>query len=256
LYNWATDHKVLIFRNPFKEFLTIIETTLIEPEVSMETIDDLFWLCQKFESDAYYYSAITTDLQILQGICHGILSDGEVADTEIYKLEEWVIENEHLNSYYPYDEIRSLILSITSDHKIDHEERLLLTAFFHQFADIHTLSTKDHIEEATANTKISALCTSEPNISFDGTIFCFTGVMKRGIRKDIEEKVIQLGGQISDTLTRKTDYLIVGDNGNQAWAFACYGRKVEKALNLRKEGHTIMIVHEFDFSDVLDDTKV
>ena len=31
-------------------------------------------------------------------------------------------------------------------------------------------------------------------------------------------------------MTKKTDYLIVGDNGNQAWAFACYGRKVEKAL--------------------------
>ncbi len=62
-----------------------------------------------------------------------------------------------------------------------------------------------------------------------------------------------LGGIPTKSLTKKTDYLIVGDNGNQAWAFACYGRKVEKALELRKNGHKISLIHEFDFMDAIED---
>lgn len=112
LRKWVNTHKELISRNPFNEFMTIIEETISNEIPPKETIEDLFWLCQKYESDNYYYNAITTDLQTLQGICHGILSDGEISNKEIFELNTWLSENEHLNTYYPYDEIRSLIISI------------------------------------------------------------------------------------------------------------------------------------------------
>lgn len=32
-----------------------------------------------------------------------------------------------------------------------------------------------------------------------------------------------------------------------SWAFSCYGRKVEKAVQLRKDGSQVIIVHENDF---------
>jgi len=34
-----------------------------------------------------------------------------------------------------------------------------------------------------------------------------------------------------------------------------YGRKVEKAIQLRKEGHKIILVHENDFWDAIEDLK-
>lgn len=71
----------------------------------------------------------------------------------------------------------------------------------------------------------------------------------------MEKTISDLGGIPTKTLTKKTDYLIVGDNGNQAWAFACYGRKVEKALGLRKSGHKISLIHEYDFIDAIEDLK-
>jgi hypothetical protein len=55
-----------------------------------------------------------------------------------------------------------------------------------------------------------------------------------------------------NSVSRKTNYLIVGDDGNPCWAFACYGRKVEKAINLRKQGTQIIIVHENDFWREID----
>ena len=253
LKNWAKKHNDLVNRNPFKEFMTIIENISIEDLTLTETIEDLFWLCQKYEGNNYYYNAVTADLQTLQGICHGILSDGEINETEIYDLHKWLQENEHLNSYYPYDEIRSLVLSIVSDNKVTEEEVLVLKAYFNQFVTINDKAISDKIKSETVNINISGLCTSEPNIEFVGKTFCVTGVLKSDSRESLKNKIEQLGGIPTDSLTKKTDYLIVGDNGNPAWAFSCYGRKVEKAINLRKEGHTIMLVHEFDFYDVLND---
>lgn len=253
LRKWVNTHKELISRNPFNEFMTIIEETISNEIPSKETIEDLFWLCQKYESDNYYYNAITTDLQTLQGICHGILSDGEISNKEIFELNTWLSENEHLNTYYPYDEIRSLIISILSDNQIDEDERIVLKAYFKQFVKLKDSELQKQIEIETSHINISGLCTSEPEVVFEGKTFCITGVLQRGNRENLHRDIIKLGGIPTDSLTKKTDYLIVGDNGNPAWAFSCYGRKVEKAINLRKEGHTIMLIHEFDFSDLIDD---
>ncbi|RDI14429.1 BRCT domain-containing protein [Flavobacterium sp. AG291] len=250
---WANDHKELINRNPFKEFMDVIDSTISNKIPPKETIEDLYWLCQKYENDNYYYDTVTSDLQILQGICHGILADGVINDKEIYDLQRWLHENEHLNTYYPYDEIRSLVLSVLSDKKIDEEEKIVLMAYFSQFAKIQNNEIRKKINEDTIDVNISGLCTSEPNVSFEGKTFCITGVLKRGNREHLQRDILKLGGIPTDTITKKTDYLIVGDNGNPAWAFSCYGRKVEKAINLRKEGHTITLIHEFDFSDIIDD---
>ena len=50
-------------------------------------------------------------------------------------------------------------------------------------------------------------------------------------------------------LQKKTDFLIIGDDSNPCWAFSCYGRKVEEAMNMRKQGYKISIVKEIDFID-------
>jgi NAD-dependent DNA ligase len=255
LQNWVAAHKALINRNPFNEFMSQIEQTISNRIPPTETIEDLYWLCQKYENDSFYYNAVTADMQTLQGLCHGILADGVINEKEIFDLHQWLQAHEHLNTYYPYDEIRSLILSIVSDHKIDEEEKLVLKAYFKEFVKLHDAKTSEEIQIETANVSISGLCTSEPDVTFEGKTFCITGVLKRGNREDLQKEIIRLGGIPTDSVTRKTDYLIVGDNGNPAWAFACYGRKVEKALSMRKEGHTIMLIHEFDFADIVDDIK-
>lgn len=255
LQKWASSHRELINRNPFKEFMTIIEETVSNNIPATETIEDLFWLCQKYENDNFYYNGVTSDLQILHGICHGILADGVIDEKEIRDLEKWLDENTHLSTYYPYDEIRSLILSIVSDGKIEEEEKLVLKAYLNQFVNLENKEIEEQINRETSDINISGHCTSDPEIELDGKTFCITGVLKSGNRASLEKTISDLGGIPTKTLTKKTDYLIVGDNGNQAWAFACYGRKVEKALDLRKNGHKISLIHEFDFIDAIEDLK-
>ncbi len=255
LQKWAFAHNELINRNPFNEFMKIIEQTVSGDIPTSEVIEDLYWLCQKYEGDNYFYNGLTADLQTLQGICHGLLADGLLEDGEIIKFHQWLSNNEHLQSHWPYDELRSLVLSIVADKKIEEEEKLVLMAFINQFVDIKDNGVKQKIVDVTQNIQISGLCSSDPDVTFEGKNFCITGVLKSGSRSNIQNAISKLGGTPTNSVTKSTDYLIVGDNGNPAWAFSCYGRKVEKAIELRKDGHTITLIHEFDFNDFLQEKE-
>ena len=70
---------------------------------------------------------------------------------------------------------------------------------------------------------------------------------------ELKEIVEQYGGIFGNSLTKDTNFLVYGAAGNQCWAYSCYGRKVEKAVNLRKAGSSMLIVHENDFWDSILD---
>lgn len=82
-------------------------------------------------------------------------------------------------------------------------------------------------------------------------MFCFTGESGKMKRSEIVKIIIEQGGKYNENVTKETDFLIVGDEGNPCWAFSCYGRKIEKALGLRKKGSRIVIAHEIDFWDAI-----
>lgn len=95
-----------------------------------------------------------------------------------------------------------------------------------------------------------------PNVVILNNTFCFTGTSSRTKRSEIKEIIESLGGTFSNSVTKKTRYLVIGDEGNPCWAFACYGRKVEKAVANRKEGLPIQIIHENYFWKYVEDVKV
>ena len=253
LDNWCEDHYDLINRNPFQDFVVTIREALRGEVDINEAVEDLYWLSQKYQEDNIYYNAVTADLQTLQGICHGILADGIINDTEVKGLQKWMNNNEHLASFYPYDELYTVLQQILKDGIVDEEEEVLLKAYFNQFVKLTDSQLTEKIQNETADTKISGLCSIDPNIEIEVKTFCVTGKLTRGNREELLKKIDDWGGISCGSPGKKTDYLIVGDNGNPAWAFACYGRKVEQALKLRKSGSQIVIVNEFDFWDYLDE---
>ena len=60
------------------------------------------------------------------------------------------------------------------------------------------------------------------------------------------------GGRFHKSVVRELDYLVIGADGNPCWAFACYGRKVEAAIEYRKQGCKIVMVHEDDFWEAVE----
>jgi NAD-dependent DNA ligase len=129
----------------------------------------------------------------------------------------------------------------------------LLKVYFSQFVDIkNTAINPDELETLRRSLSIPSICTMNANIIFNNKLFCFTGILSRGKRNDIAEKITSLGGHYNDSMVKGTNYLIIGDKNNPCWVFSCYGRKIERAVEDRVAGLPIQIVKEVDFWDEAD----
>lgn len=255
LDRWCEKHEFLAHRNPFNDLITNIQVIISDNVITEEEIADMKWLCDKFEDGFDYYDRYTSDLQRLQGICHGILADGIVTDGEVIELKKWLKSNNHLSTFYPYDEILSLITEVLSDGKIDQDEKNLLKKYFNEFVSLNDKELQEQIDADLKDVNIGGICAIAPNIRFIDNQFCFTGTSAKSSRSEIAKVIEEYGGKFVNSVSKKTNYLIVGDDGNPCWAYACYGRKVEKAITLRREGAQIIIVHENDFWNELEERK-
>lgn len=253
LVHWCSCHSHLADRHPFNELIPLIESACEDNILDKSEVDDILWLCDNFVSDSCYYNLITSSIQFLNGLIYGILADGEITDTEIHSLHAWITDNEYLSGTYPFDEIESLLVSILADGIITDDERNMLKAFLGNFIDMtlsYNLTQKD-FDNLRAKYSISGICAVCPEIDFVGSTFCFTGESSRTTRKEISALVESVGGIFKNSVTNRTKYLVVGNNGNPCWAFSCYGRKIEDAEKRRKQGQNLIIVNELDFWDAL-----
>lgn len=249
LLNWISVHSYLDKYQPFSELIPVIRGIVEDGIIDESELEDLAWICSQFEPDGKYYEFTTLSIQMLHGVFHGILSDGVLTDQEIHSLDEWIKGNDFLSGTYPYDEINSLLSDVLEDGVITDTERDILRSFIGDFIDASASININagELEELRKQYNISGICAKSPNLSIESKCFCFTGKSSRAKRSDIQEIVEKNSGLFSNNVTKETDYLIVGDEGNPCWAFSCYGRKVEKAVSMRKSGHNIVIVHENDF---------
>lgn len=245
---WCDINSMLIEKQPYNELFRTISAALEDGVLTLEEKEDLLWLSKRLHSDGLYYDAVTADLQKLQGILCGIIADEKITKEELEGLQDWLADNEQLATYYPYDEIYSLVTSVLKDGVVTKEEEELLKGFFSQFVFIKKAGNAVS-SEVKQSLEQYGICALAPEIDFAEHVFCFTGKSTKAKRQDIANLVEDAGGIYNDRVTKETNYLIIGNNGNQCWAFSCYGRKVEKAMNMRKQGANIILVNEVDFWD-------
>lgn len=121
-------------------------------------------------------------------------------------------------------------------------------AFFAEFAT-QTGHRSVQLPDDDSFSTVKGVCALSPEIEFVDRLFCFTGRSERLPRKQLQLLVEERGGKFSSSLVKSVDYLVIGADGNPCWAYSCYGRKVEEAIKHRKEGSSILLVHEYDFWD-------
>ena len=258
LVHWCELHADLRDRHPFSEILPVVERATEDGVVTEDEAKDILWLCNNFADNNSYYNMITSSIQFLSGMLHGLMADGELSDREILTLKSWMDANQFLAGTYPFDEINSLLYVILEDKRITQRERETLMVLFGgviDFTSSYNLSEKE-FDQLREQYSLGGICAVCPEITFEDKIFCFTGEFHRAKRTELAQLVIQFGGTVRTTVSAKTDYLVVGNAGNPCWAYACYGRKIEQAVSLRKEGAEIVIVNETDFWDAVDDMDI
>ncbi|HEY5388113.1 MAG TPA: BRCT domain-containing protein, partial [Thermoleophilia bacterium] len=86
---------------------------------------------------------------------------------------------------------------------------------------------------------------------FDAEVV-FTGALESMQRKEAMQLVVNVGGRPASGVTRKTDYLVVGDiDLRRLRAGEHLTSKMRKAMQLRESGAVIQIVGETDFLQLL-----
>lgn len=242
LLAWLDANRVYRDVHPFSQLGDHLEAVLADGLLTMEEAEDLLFVVRRYTTVNPHFDALRGGIQSLLGLVAGMAADGELHEHELARLSAWMAEWEHLKSLFPYDECDALVTTLrTGGPQPAAIER------FHQL--VHELPVAGDGGLDASSLTIRGVCAVNPLIEFPARTFVFTGESAKGTRAVLEEHVRQRGGLTHGRVTRDTHYVVVCDGSNPLWAFSCYGRKVEQAYMLRKQGHPVQLIHEVDFWD-------
>lgn len=195
-------------------------------------------------------SRVTRDVDELIGLCKGMVADGSVCEAEAHFLLGWLERNRDARDVWPASVLFPRISSMLSDRRLqDDEEKELLDLLI-------SVSGGNPAQLSASSLSTSMpLTRPEPPIEFSGRKFCLTGKFLLGTRKQCEQVVSGRGGLIEHAVTGSLDYLVVGLIGSRDWVHSTFGRKIEKAVELRNSGAVVAIVAEDHFSKYLGHTS-
>jgi hypothetical protein len=176
----------------------------------------------------------------LSGICAGILADGIVCEKEALFFREWVQKYATYEPVYPFTEILKRIDKIFLDGIIDNDEKEELADIMRQIIGrgIYSDPSQDYSSELP-------LDASPPAINFEASEFVLTGRFGFGTRPKVAQEIISRMGIVKDGFpTNTTRYLVIGIFASRDWITTNYGRKIERAVELRDMGSGISIISE------------
>lgn len=181
------------------------------------------------------------------GICKGILFDGSISTGEAKHLLTWMDANPIIARDWFGRDLYEMLILFLEDGVIDiNEENELLKCLL----DI-TGRSETNAQGINAATTLP-LCPNPPTtIIINDHHFALTGNFSYGPRKKVEQLIIDNGGYVKKNANRKCHYLVIGEIGSGAWMHSSFGRKIEEAVAIRDDGHTIAIISEAYFFECI-----
>ncbi len=170
-----------------------------------------------------------------------MLADGVVGDAEANFFADYVRKFAGYEPVWPFTDILARVERIFTDGHCNDDEREELKTVMEALCG--------HVEQAKPEETYSAtlpLDSPLPNpILFPERNFVVTGRFAYGTRRKVSDVISALGGIPTDSApTRQTHYLVIGLFASRDWANTNYGRKIERAVELRDSGSSISIVSE------------
>ena len=185
-----------------------------------------------------YENEYKQSLGLLLGIATGLLADRHLTDDEIGFLSTWLDTHEEIAQSWPGDVVHARIKGVLADGAISEAERAHLVETLQQLVG-------GRLEDLAASTHVSELAFDELTaVSFPGAAFCLTGDFVYAPRAVCEREITTRGGVIGKGVTKTLRYLVVGGLGSVEWKHGSFGTKIEKAIQYKRSGVPILIVHE------------
>lgn len=194
----------------------------------------------------FFSRTAATDARLLKrscesliGLCTGMLVDGHLSDDEIIYLKNWLDENDEIAYTWPGEVLYKRINQVLADNVIDENERKYLTKTLEDLIGGSFQETG-----ATSGVSTSLPVQTVESIEIDGKTFCFTGTFLFGTRSACHRATEKAGGEPAPRITKKLDYLVIGTMSTHSWANTSFGRKIEKAMDMQKDGVPLTIIDE------------
>lgn len=195
---------------------------------------------------------------VLAGMCLGILADGEINSKEALFLEKWIRKNGEFLPSFVKTKLLPVLRKIHFEEEATPQSLSDLTNALEQMVGINNAES-----EAEPNSLIttaglpSKLIFDVPQKPLDllGIEIVVTGQFKEMKKLDVikllKNRGVHACNRLPSTFTR---YVFVGCKGSKDWAFSNFGRKIERALELKEAGHDIMIYPETVIVEYLKNT--
>lgn len=187
------------------------------------------------------------DLSEVLGLAKGMLADGVVTDDEAKYLRAWGANHPDALAAWPMQIIFARLQRHFADGHIDEAER----------ADLHALLAA--LVGGTASLVLGYEAATTLPLDAPAPLICwgpdevyvFTGRFAYGTRADCEREATSRQSACERNVTRRTSFLVVGTFGSEDWAHSSYGRKIQRAVDLRKSGFALRIVGEDHWATAL-----
>lgn len=190
---------------------------------------------------ANFENNVSKAIDQLSGICSGILADGQVNDAEAKFFGDWVQKYAPLEPVWPFTDILQRVERIFADGKCDDDEREELKGVMQSLCGL-----RDDARPAETYSSTLPLDTPQPpEVDFSNRHFVITGRFAFGTRAKVTEVIETHGGIPSvGSPNRESNYLVIGVFASRDWINTNYGRKIERAVELRDSGTGISIISE------------
>ncbi len=232
----AEYHDVLDILNLVGDILEdgkISENELVQMESRIEEI------LSSNNSDTTEAPATVRKIDQMLGFLGGIASDGVLNDEEIEALSSWLDKNYSVREVWPASIIANRLERILGDGLVNEEERADLLLTVNQLLG-------NEVDPAGINLEASTEVWEDDidTIKFPESVYCLTGDFVSGDRNAIDTMLRCMGADTMTNVNKKTDYLVIGTLASRDWLYTSHGRKIEKALLLKREGSEIKVITE------------
>ncbi len=186
-------------------------------------------------------------------LCQGIVEDNLLGPEDLDRLTDWLADNAPAVKHALLDDFANRINTFCNNHwdcgqdpfAPENCSKLLpVVAGLVGFTGV-----------CDYNDYSASLMLNDPGgaIPIHGTVFCPTGHFASGSRSSwLIPRIRRLGGLIASFPSGKTDYVVVGAMASPSWKFRTFGRKIEKAMDLRAKGYDLLIISEATLLTALD----
>lgn len=194
---------------------------------------------------AAYRNDLNRSLGALLGIAQGLICHAHLCDKEVRFLDDWLTLNEAVASEWPGDVVVFRVKEALRDGVITAEERAYLTHSLQQLigGSLEDLASSAHVSQLAIDT--------DAKVKIEGSLFCLTGDFVFAPRSHCEQATMKRGGAVHGSVTKKLHYLVVGGLGSKEWKHGSFGTKIQKAVEYKRKGLPILIVHEDQWAQAL-----